>query len=866
MKKLTFILLLLCAGWSARAEARLDLPQWTVNRDGSDAFYPVTLPATVLTALVRNGVYPDPRTGMNNFLIPDVSEEGSPFRDPWWYRTSFRLPREMAGARHVFLHLDGINYRADIYVNDTLVASRDEVVGMFRRFRFEITDVLKPGENRIAVKIYQTDHPGVPTPGRMTLLGPSRGTASDLFMDETLKFSGGWDCAPVVRDRNMGIWQPVYLSASGAVTVEDPYVVTVVPDTSLARVAIEATLVNHENKVVKGTLEARIRPEDGSGKTRVLRRAVTLPAEARETVRFDTLDIPDPQLWWPNGYGAQPLQVLELKFLTGGRVSHDSRTLFGLREVKRRLLDHDGEKGLYFEINGQRIFARGGWLQPDCLLDNSRKNIFTQARLLAHAGVNIIGSEDLPSPQEDWLESWDRYGLMDWHVFYQCYRMFPGRDNAHNPLDHDLALACARDMLLRYRNHPSIVAWFGVNEVMFDEDLYIGTKNAARELDPSRPFIPTTSVSWDAEKLTPWILDDLPTGTTDDGAPDYNWAPSDYYFRKIKEVYLQMFRNELGMPAPPVERSLRRFISTIDRPRGQNDYLFPLDSLWGEHGAWDVNNFCFRSFDAAIRSLWGDPQNAGEYVRSAQIVSAEGYRAMFEAAGHRMWDITTGAMLWKLNACWPDVAWQFYDWYLTPNAAYYFSKKALEPLHVQLNADTRSICVVNMLPRERKALRLRVRVIGNDLREHWRMEKTFDAPGETYTELGTVPVPVRVSAVYFVKMEVEDASGKLLSENLYWDYTQHQSFYWLAHLPRPDLHPALEVQDAGEEWELRVSLENRSEGVAFFNEVVLLNDGIAVDPVFWADNFVTLFPGEQRVVSGRVPKEDAPGTLSIAIL
>ena len=864
MRKWCAVIASALLAWSLSAQ-RLDLTQWEMAREGSSLWYQVQVPTTVLNALVKEGVYPDPRVGMNNFLIPDVSEEGSPFRDPWWYRTHFSLSRSMAAAAHLWLHFDGINYRADIYVNGQQIASREEVVGMFRRFRFDIKPYIRKGDNLLEVKIYQVDHPGVPTPGRQELLGPNRGNAADLFQDETLKFTGGWDCAPVVRDRCMGIWQPVYLTASGEVTLEHPYVVSQVPDTTRAILRMETTLVNHSEKAVKGFLKARVAPEDGTGEERVLKVPVSLQPREKKLVKMDSLVMDAPRLWWPNGYGKQPLHVLDLSFTCGGKVSDRSRTLFGIREVRKELMDRGGEKGLVFRINGQRIFARGGWLQPDCLLDNSRKNIFTQARLLAHAGVNIVGSEDMPSPQEDWLESWDRYGLMDWHVFYQCYRMFPGRANAHNQADHDLALACAKDMLLRYRNHPSIIAWFGVNEVMFDEDLYIGTKNAAAALDPSRPFLPTTSVSWDVEKLTPWIADDLPTGTTDDGAPDYNWAPSDYYFRKVKEVYLQMFRNELGMPNVPVYRSLERFIPSLEASERKKDALYPLNEVWGEHGAWDANNFCFRSYDSAIRSLWGTPSSARDYARKAQYLSADGYRAMFEAAGHRMWDITTGVMLWKLNACWPDVCWQLYDWYLTPGAAYYFAKKALEPLHVQMNADTRTVSLVNVLPKERKGLKLNVRVFGNDLREHWSLEKELDMAPETYLEVCELPFLPGITAIELIKLELKDASGATLSENLYWNYTQHQSYYWLATLPKAELHPRLLKEDDGDEWKLTVSLENNGESLAFMQELILLSDGKPADPVFWDDNFVTLFPGEKRCVTGRIPKEDAPGELSIRI-
>ena len=137
-----------------------------------------------------------------------------------------------------------------------------------------------------------------------------------------------------------------------------------------------------------------------------------------------------------------------------------------------------------------------------------------------------------------------------------------------------------------------------------------------------------------------------------------------------------MFRNELGMPSVPVYESLKKFIPTIDKPLDRRNPIYPLDSIWAEHGAWDTNNFCYRAYDNAIRTFYSDPVSSEDYAYKGQLVSSEGYRAMFEAANHRMWDITTGIMIWKLNSCWPDVCWQIYDWYLSPNASYYFSKKA----------------------------------------------------------------------------------------------------------------------------------------------------------------------------------------------
>lgn len=860
-------------------------------------WHPVTVPSTVLNALVRDSVYPDPHVGMNNYLIPDVSDEfnrrlglerynhlasgENPWKQPWLYRTEFKAPKLWRG-RNIRLRLDGINYRADVWLNGVKVADRDTIVGMFRRFSFDVSSCIRPGRmNAVVVKIYQTDHPGDPRPGtQMVLFGPNRGNAGDIHRDETLKMSGGWDCAPVVRDRNMGIFQPVVIEATGPVTFDDPHVVTTLPlnDTTVARVTVTVPLVNNSSSPVHGMLRTRISslPEIDfityvktvSRKIQpiVIDREVNIAPGDTAVVtlsadEYPALDIVDPPLWYPNGYGEQPLLRLECEFRPRGDAATEWQCDFALREVKTRLMERkyqshlgpDVEHGLVFIVNGREIFSRGGWIQPDILLDNSRRNIYDQMRLIAGLGANTVGSEDMPAPGRDWLDACDRYGLMWWHVFHQCYRMFPGRPNQDYPDDHGLAVAHVKDEIRRYRNHPSVVAWVGVNEVCPSRDLYIATREAAHSLDPSRPYIPTTSVSWDVDSLTPWLAEDLPTGTTDDGAPDYNWAPSDYYFDKIDEVYTQMFKNELGMPAVPVYESLRKFIPTVDKPFDMRDRLWPLDSVWAEHGAWCVNNFVFRGYDNAIRTFYSDPVSARDYALKAQLVSADGYRAMIEAANHRAWDITTGVMLWKLNSCWPDVAWQVYDWYLTPNAAYYFTRKAMEPVHAQLNANSERPAVINNSPRPTGLLTLDIKIHDFSMKEQWHRRDTVNVLSNSYVELPAIPKGARLGAVYLVTLVLSDADGKEVSHNTYWRYSQHQNFYWLMHLPAGNLERDVTVRRECDEYVVTVTLKCGSEGCAFFKHLTLSDtaDGPSVNPVFWSDNFVTLLPGETRTVTAR---------------
>lgn len=862
-------------------------------------WYKTSVPSTVLNAFVKSGVYPDPRVGMNNFLIPDVSDSfnskhglskysylkggQNPWKDPYWYRTEVVLPKQYKGKK-IWLTFKGINYRADIWVNGHLVADHSQVVGMFRRFKFDITPFAEANKkNCIAVKIYQVDNPGTPDPGtQFEVFGNTRGHATDIFKDETMKMSGGWDCAPVVRDRNMGIYQDVIIDATGDVAIENPYVITTLPmhNTSRADIQLKTEIKNTSNQKIEGILTAKIdlltdiefpsytKHLGGYMPSIKISKKVCLNPDETKEIEFDpkdyqALSVENPYLWYPNGYGEQYLHHLKLTFQIEGKVSDTKELNFGIREITTDLKQIGDDFGRIFYVNGKRVFCKGGWLQPDVLLNSDRKRIFDEARLLAEANVNIVGNEDAPSPSDETIESYDKYGLMYWEVFFQCWRMYPGTETAHYPLDHNLAVEEVKDIIKRYRNSPSVIAWFTANEVIVDEDLYNSARKVVKSLDATRPFIPTTSHDWDVDKLTPYMKADLPIGTTDDGAPDYNWNPASYYFNKVEEVHLQMFRNELGVPSIPLYSSLRKFIPTVvsDSLKNKKNPIYPLDSIWAEHGAWDGPNYCFRSYDNAIRTLYGNPSTVQEYAIKAQYVNADSYRSMFEAANHRMWDITSGVMLWKLNSCWPDVGWQIYDWYLNPNASYFFAKKAMEPIHIQMNANSSRLSVINATHKSLHGLILNAKVIDSNMNTRWLFTDTLSVDPSSYKESQTIPKINNITPIYFVKLELKDNSGRLISDNIYWYCSQHEDFSPLTILPKVRLNQNLDIKETDKEYKITLRLNNRTKQLSFFNYLILRNPIThqEVLPVFWSDNFVTLFPDEDKIITAVVAKADMNG-------
>lgn len=862
------------------------------------------VPTTVLRALVKAGIYPDPHYDLNDLRIPDASDELSkrldlnkyshlkdvpnPFKDPYWFRTTFRIPKENI-SRRIWLNFDGINYRADVWLNGKQIADACNMAGMFQRFRYDITDYVNSGsENVLAVKIHQVDHVGTPNPGyQFEVFGPGRGQGEDIFKDVTLKLSAGWDCAPVVRDRNMGIYQDVYLTYTNDISILNPYITTdlPLPDTTKADIIVSAELMNIGNSIVKGILRGKIdllkeidfhtykKEMSGDFKTVIFEKEVEIPA--RETVKvtlspkeFSQLQIDNPCLWWPNGYGKQYLHNLKLTFETNGKVSDTGNTTFGIREISTTLKELDGEYGRIFMINGQKIFCRGGWIQPDMMLDMSPGRTYAEGRLLAEANVNMIACEDMPAPPDEVMNVYDKYGLLMWETFYQCYTSYPGTPTMANPLDTYLSLKNSYDIIKRYRNHPSLILWAGACESMVREELYVPLRRYVHELDTTRPFIATSSTAWDIDSLTPYIKSDLPTGMTDDGPPDYTWYPHTYYYNKVLEVKKQMFRNEMGVPAVSTLNSMKKYI--FDLGKVEKNAIYPLDKKWAYHDAWDGDGYAFRAYDNAIRQQYGQPSTAEEYIRHAQYVNAGSYRAMFEAYNHRMWDITSGVMIWKLNATWPQVLWQIYDWFLNPNAAYYYSKKALEPLHIQLNEHNFMVSVINRNLTEHKDLTASVKVLNYDLKVKWEKEKKFTIGKNCYKELFQLPVLEALTPVYFVKLVLKDPEGEIVSDNFYWFSSagNKTDMTDINRLQKVTLSVSHETSYEGEEGVIKIILKNPSDKLSFFNRLMVTKGegGDEIWPSFWSDNFITLLPGEVKTVTVRFARKDLDGKKPVLVL
>jgi len=838
----------------------------TAAYQAPDQWYPVTVPSTVLTGLVANKVYPDPYTGMNNMLIPDASDsfnqhyhlaqyshlpgEPNPWKKPYWYRTTFSVPATDKG-RHFQLIFKGINYRADVWLNGRRIADSSRMVGMFEEFYLDADHAIKAGEtNALAVKIYPLDEPGLPAEPQLEAMDDfyeNGGPTGDIGKNVTMLSSVGWDWIPEVRDRNIGIWQPVYLRTTGQVIITHPQIITDLPDTNTAKLSLNINLTNTGGQVRKGRLTVTISPENFTGGQAItITKDLTAEANATGNIRLTPANTPsltilNPHLWWPNGYGNPNLYRIRLRFADQDGISEDSSFLFGIRTVGSTATDVHGFIRRDFYVNGRRVHLVGGAWVPDMMLNRDYQRYDYELKLCRNANVNLVriwggglGETD------DFYELADRYGLLVWQDFWITGDTNGGfKGSADWPLQTNVFVNNVISTIFRIRNHPSLLVWTGGNEGHARKELYDAMRDNVANLDGTRPFIPCSSGFSKAPEDWKGSWPDNKLSGVYSGGP-YSWQDDAQYYRLVNEGKGWVFKDETGIPSQPPYNTLAKIIPNL-APDPKLPY--PLNNTWGYHDAC-TGNGRYDTYYKAMVDRYGAPMSLRDFSEKMQLLNANGYRAIFEATGHKLRE-TGGVMLWKLNAAFPSVVWQVYDWFLEPNAGYYFMQRACEPLHIQLNLDDSSVALINRTYQSRKGLNYTATIMGLDGKTLFKQEGHASIDTTDARSVLSLAEPLRkIRGISFVLLTLHDATGNTISRNTYWMSPEHD-FTTLRQMPAARVQVQATASPAANKnyssW--TVKIKNTSDKLAFFLNPQVIADGEEVLPSYWSDNYFSISPG-----------------------
>ncbi len=769
-----------------------------------------TVPGTVLSSYINLGAVPQPNYADNIFHISD-----SYFFSDFWYRNEFELPADFMDSK-TWLEFDGINWKAEIYLNGNYLGRID---GAFKRGRFDISEAAKAGTNTLAVKIIKNKNAGSVKEKNENDTGRNGGMLG--YDNPTFHASIGWDWISTVRGRNIGIWNDVRVVKEGLVSLDSPFVRTELPlpDTTSAVLTPEVLVKNNSDEKVEGVLKGRIGDV-------VFEKTVALAAGEEKSVVFSPEEYPQlkfdsPKLWWPNGYGKPDLYGSSFCFEVDGVESDRTDFNVGIRQVDTREID----EVLHIYINGRRFIGRGGnWGFSENNLTYRAREYDIAVAYHADMNFNIMRNWVGQTGDMELYQACDRHGIMVWQDFWLA-----NPADGPDPADDTMFLDNALDLVKRIRQYPSMVIYCGRNEGFPPQEIEDGLRDIVGKCHPDLTYIPSSA-----------------DGGVSGHGPYRALTHKGYFtYRKGNTK----FHSERGMPSVLTYESMLRTFAP--------EALVPKSLLWGQHD-YTLNGAQRAStFNEIIELGYGKTESLKEFADNAQFVNYDGYKGMFESRSINR----KGLLLWMSHPAWPSMTWQTYDWYFEPNGSYFGCKKGAEPLHVQWNPAENVIEVVNYNGLDQTGLTVKALVMNMDGSVKWSMEKVIDSNEDSTVKCFAVEFPEDISDVHFIKLYLT-RDGRTLSDNFYIngkEYGNHQAMKGMA---KADVRSDVTVKKGRDGvWTGTVTLENRSSvpAVMIRLNVVGKKDGEQILPMFYGDNYFSLMPGEKKTVSLRWYHADTRG-------
>ncbi len=823
---------------ASSAEVGGDAASISHNIDEPEKWIKASVPSTVLGALVESGLYKDIFFGRNLEKIP-----ADRFKSSWWFRKNFELEGFDKEDENLSLFLDGINYKANVWLNGIQIASADTLLGAFRQFELNISSAVKSGDNVLLIEVFP----------------PS---VRNFYM-------GFVDWAPTPPDHNMGIFREVRIRRSGRVSVHAPFVA---PDLheGKASLTVSTEVRNHSddtrNVLISGTIEDITFSKSVELKPRETKEVKFTPEE------FPQLRLQKPRLWWPNGLGKPEMYTLKTEISENGKISDHQQTRFGIRKIETYLNDK-GVRG--YKVNGRPVLIKSaGWVD-DLLLRYQPEKDAAQIRYVKEMNLNSLRFEGVWGNNHHIYDLCDENGILlmvgwscqwEWPDYIgEPLNMKPGDENLPinegvdlyavklSPEEENLMSDYFRDQVKWLRNHPSVFTWAGGSDAMPKPSLEQRYLETLKRYDPTRPFLVSSG------EFTSTLTG--PSGMKMNGP--YEYVPPVYWYEDQKLGGAFGFNSETG-PGPqiPPAESIRKMMPQAD--------LWPPDNpMWNFHsGRKDFNTM--KVYLNALTQKYGAPENLEDLALKAQLMNYEAIRPMFEAFVINR-PKATGVVQWMLNSPWPEFYWQLYDYYLMPTGAYYGTRKAAQPLNIVYNYENHRVYLSNDQAEGTGILTVELLLLDEQSRSVFNRSEKIKLGSDEVSAWIQLPALAGKHKVYFLDLKIRDAKGGIVASNFYWLPTEKDSMDWsqyfwfytpqkkyadfsgLNKLAMTTIKAIKSVKRENDMIATTVTLENTSDKLAFFIELELVDPekNTPVLPVFWNDNYVSLLPGEKKVLTAQ---------------
>lgn len=616
---------------------------------------PARVPGNVELELVRAGVERDPFYGEN---LTDFA----PYEYyQWVYVRTFDVPADLDGEQQL-LRFDGLDTFADVYLNDVWIGS---AANMLIEHTFDVTGQVRRGaRNQLAVHLHAAMNRARGRAYPVALRGT--GHRNEICWLRKAPHSFGWDIAP--RLVSAGLWRGVSLVGCGRTRLTETYYATpeLTPEGDIWLQYAYRFTTDHD------TLEGfRVRVVGSCGDE------VFMDEQAAHFVSANhALRIRAPKLWWPAGYGGQPLYTMRMELLYHGQLVDRIVERIGLRTLRLERRFTPGDQAFQLFVNDTRIFAKGtNWVPLDALHSRDADRLNQAHALCVEAGCNMVRCWG-GNVYEDhaFFDLCDQTGILVWQDFAMGNTNYPQTEDFAAMLEQELG-----SVIRKLRNHPSLALWSGDNEVDFKNMGYQYPAYASRYNRVAQELLPRLVQAHDPYRVLIPSSPEVPDGFTTDNVPEqHTWGARAWYKDDFYKHAAARFISEAGYHGCPAPSSLRRFLPP--------EQLWPLDNrAWAMHSTEDVRieptlngrNELMRN---QVRLLFGEaPDTLEDFALLSQISQAEALKFFIERSRAKKWE-RTGILWWNMLDCWPQISDAAVDYYFTKKLAFSYVKRAQRPV------------------------------------------------------------------------------------------------------------------------------------------------------------------------------------------
>ncbi|KAF2467896.1 glycoside hydrolase [Lindgomyces ingoldianus] len=816
--------------WKLQSSSKLNVDISKLSSPSLDtsSWYTLGSHGTLMAALLESNAYKD----TDLFYSANLQKvDYSQFQVPWFYRSEFALNATQEPETHFLLSTNGVTSRADVYINGKLVADKNTQAGAYAGHTFSITDAIKDGTNILLIRVYPTNY------DRDLALG---------FVD--------WN--PYPPDNGTGIWRDIDVTRTGAVSLSAPRAISMKSGRGDAvNLSLKVDMQNLESKEIWGEMVCTV--TDPAGKEMEQHPAMnfTLPAKAAKTATLN-MTITSPQIWWPAQWGSQSLYSFScVAYTTLSKSAITTPTKFGIRTVTSTL---SATNDTTFFVNEKPFQVLGAGYTSDIFLRFDIEKLRAQFKYMLSMGLNTVrleGKQEHPA-----LYSLaDEMGLMVMAGWECCDKWEgwayndEGSGQKWTAPDYTIANASMRHEAAMMTSHPSTLAFLVGSDFWPDDKATKIYVSALQAYDWQAPIIASAS-----QRGFPSLLGN--GGMKMDGP--YDWVPPNYWYGSELGAAFG-FGSELGAGVgTPELSSLKKFLSSADLA---DLWKAPNKGLY--HMSTNVSSFYTREiYNTALWKRYGAPTSLPDYLLKAQMADYEATRAEFEAYAAK-WSNparpATGLIYWMLNNAWPSLHWSLFDYYLHPAGSYFGTKTGSRIEHVAYDYADSSVYLINRSLDKSGPRTVEVELLSlSGSRVSSQTVTATTAPNHSKKILDKVPGLDKLKDKDTALLRLLLKNGnEILSRNVYWlspkpdvldwrnstwystPVTSYTSYTALNDLESANVAITSTSQGVGN---ATVCLENKGSVPAVFVKLNLVDaGGKDVVPVFWEDNYVTLFPQEK---------------------